>query len=229
MANLGGTYTSFRRERQTLRRCAGTATLHAMTSDVLAQLGVATGVAAASGLRLYGTVAALGLLHHLGALRLPGALDVLGHPAVIALAAALYVAEFIADKVPAFDSLWDALHTFIRIPAAAILGFALLSDVQEPWRTAAALLTGAVALSTHGLKASTRLAVNTSPEPFTNWGLSLSEDVAWVGILWLLVEHPWVALLLGLALLVFAGVVAGWIVRGLRRLTRRRAPAPGRA
>jgi hypothetical protein len=194
-----------------------------MTSDLLAQLGMATGVAAASGLRLYGTVAALGLLQHWGAVRLPASLAVLGHPGIIALASALYVAEFLADKVPAFDSLWDAAHTFIRVPAAAVLGFALLTDVQEPWRTAAALLTGAVALSAHGLKASTRLAVNTSPEPFTNWGLSLGEDVVWVGILWLLVEHPWVTLLLGLALLVFATIVARWIVRGVRRLLQRRA------
>jgi hypothetical protein len=194
-----------------------------MPADLLAQLGVATGVAAASGIRLYGTVAALGLLQQWGAVRLPAALEVLGHPAIIALASALYLAEFLADKVPAFDSLWDAVHTFIRVPAAAVLGFALLTDMQEPWRTGAALLSGAVALSAHGLKASTRLAVNASPEPFTNWGLSIGEDLAWVGILWLLVEHPWVSLLLGLGLLALAAVVAGWIVRGIRRLLRPRA------
>jgi hypothetical protein len=144
-------------------------------SDPLTELGVATGAAAASGLRLYGTVAALGLLHRFGVLDLPGSLQVLASPAIIALAGALYVAEFVADKVPAFDSMWDAVHTFIRIPAGAVLAFGLLGGVHEPWRTAAALLGGTVALSAHGLKASARLAANASPEPFTNWGLSFSE------------------------------------------------------
>lgn len=193
-----------------------------MGSDVLAQLGVATGAAAASGLRLYGTVAALGLLHRAGGLQLPPALEVLANPAIIALAAALYVAEFIADKVPAFDTVWDAVHTFIRIPAGAVLSFALLTDVQEPWRTGAALLGGAVALSAHGLKAGTRVAANASPEPFTNWGLSFSEDVFVIGLLWLIATHPLAALAVGLALLVVAAVAAGWILRAVRRLFRRR-------
>ena len=181
-----------------------------MGGDLLAQLGMATGTAAASGLRLYGTVAALGLLHHLGVLHLPPGLAVLGNPVIIGLAATLYVAEFIADKIPAFDTLWDAVHTFIRIPAGAVLAFALLSDVHEPWRTAAALLGGAVALSAHG----TRLMVNASPEPFTNWGLSFSEELLVVGVLWLVVAHP----LLALRLLVLGVVAAGWILRAWRRL-----------
>jgi hypothetical protein len=137
----------------------------ASTTDILTQLGVAGGAAAASGLRLYGTIAALGLLHHLGVLTLPGNLAVLGHPAIIGIAAALYVAEFVADKLPVVDSVWDAVHTFIRIPAGAVLAFAVLHDVQEPWRTGAALLGGAVALSASGLKTGARLAANTSPEP----------------------------------------------------------------
>lgn len=189
-----------------------------MGGDLLAQLGMATGTAAASGLRLYGTVAALGLLHHLGVLHLPPGLAVLGNPVIIGLAAALYVAEFIADKIPAFDTLWDAVHTFIRIPAGAVLAFALLSDVHEPWRTAAALLGGAVALSAHGLKASTRLMVNASPEPFTNWGLSFSEELLVVGVLWLVVAHPLLALAAALGLLVLGVVAAGWILRAWRRL-----------
>ena len=189
-----------------------------MGGDLLAQLGMATGTAAASGLRLYGTVAALGLLHHLGVLHRPPGLAVLGNPVIIGLAATLYVAEFIADKIPAFDTLWDAVHTFIRIPAGAVLAFALLSDVHEPWRTAAALLGGAVALSAHGLKASTRLMVNASPEPFTNWGLSFSEELLVVGVLWLVVAHPLLALAAALGLLVLGVVAAGWILRAWRRL-----------
>jgi hypothetical protein len=194
--------------------------------DPVTQLGVAAGAAAASGLRLYGTVAALGLLNHFGVLHLPSGLEVLANPIIIGLAVVLYVAEFIADKVPAFDSVWDVVHTFIRIPAGAVLSFALLTDVQEPWRTAAALVGGAVALSAHGLKASTRLAANASPEPFSNWGLSFSEDVFVAGLLWLLVAHPLVALAVGVAILVLGVVAAGWIVRALRRLFRgRTAPA----
>jgi hypothetical protein len=119
----------------------------------------------------------------------------------------------------------DAIHTFIRIPAGAVLAFGLLHDVQEPWRTAAALLGGAVALSAHGLKASARLTANASPEPLSNWGLSFSEELAVVGVLWLVVAHPLAALAVGLGLLVSALLAAGWIVRALRRLFRGR-PAP---
>ena len=196
-----------------------------MEPNLLAELGVASGAAAASGLRLYGTVAALGLLQHFGVLQLPGSLAVLGHPVIIGLAVTLYVAEFIADKVPVFDSIWDAIHTFIRIPAGAVLAFGLLHDVQEPWRTAAALLGGAVALSAHGLKASARLAANASPEPFSNWGLSFSEELAVVAVLWLAVAHPLAAVVVGIVLIVCAVLAAGWIIRALRRLFSR-TPAP---
>jgi len=196
-----------------------------MEPSLLAELGVASGAAAASGLRLYGTVAALGILQHLGVLQLPGSLAVLGHPAIIGLATTLYVAEFVADKVPVFDSVWDAIHTFIRIPAGAVLAFGLLHDVQEPWRTAAALVGGAVALSAHGLKASARLAANASPEPFSNWGLSFSEELAVVAVLWLAVAHPLAALAVGLALVACAILAAGWIARALGRFFRGR-PTP---
>jgi hypothetical protein len=196
-----------------------------MGTDLLPELGVASGAAAASGLRLYGTIAALGLLQHFGVLQLPGRLEVLGHPVIIGLAVILYVAEFVADKVPVFDSIWDAIHTFIRIPAGAVLAFGLLHDVQEPWRTAAALLGGAVALSAHGLKASARLAANASPEPISNWGLSFSEELAVVGVLWLAVAHPLAAVVVGIILLVCAVLAAGWIIRALRRLFGR-TPAP---
>jgi hypothetical protein len=189
--------------------------------DPLTELGVATGAAAASGLRLYGTVAALGLLNHFGVLPLPGSLAVLANPVVIGIACALYVAEFLADKIPALDSVWDAVHTFIRIPVGAVLAFGLLGDVQEPWRTAAALLGGAVALSAHGLKASARLAVNASPEPFTNWGLSFSEDALVVTLLWLVVAHPFGALVVALGLVVLAALAAAWIVGAMKRLFRR--------
>src|SRR4030095_263788 len=128
-------------------------------------LGLAAGVSVASGLRVYATIAVLGILDRLGVLQLPPGLEALSHPVIIAIAGVLYLAEFVADKVPAFDTVWDAIHTFVRIPAAAVLAFAMLGDVAEPWRTGAALLGGTVALSAHGLKAGTRLAANASPEP----------------------------------------------------------------
>ena len=185
--------------------------------DPLTELGVATGAAAASGLRLYGTVAALGLLHHFGVLALPGSLAVLANPVIIAIACALYAAEFVADKVPAFDSVWDAVHTFIRIPAGAVLASGLLAGVQEPWRTAAALLGGTVAFSAHGLKASARLAANASPEPFTNWILSFAEDIFVVGLGFVALKYPAVAALVVLVSVLLMAMFATWIVRAVRR------------
>ena len=190
------------------------------------ELGLAAGVATASGLRLYGTVAALGLLHRLGVLHLPGRLAVLAQLPILVLAAILYVVEFLADKVPLVDTVWDAVHTFIRIPAAAILGFAALSDVAEPWRTGAALLCGSIAFSAHGVKAGTRLALNTSPEPVTNWTASLAEDAFVAALLWLIVAHPAIALAVGLSCLAAGLLLASWIYRSVKRLFSRRPGVP---
>jgi hypothetical protein len=186
----------------------------------LSQIGFVAGTAVASGLRLYGTVAGLGFLHRIGALQLPGPLEVLAQTPVLVLATVLYVVEFIADKVPIVDTVWDAVHTFIRVPAAAVLGFAVLNDVAEPWRAVAALLSGTIALSTHGLKAGTRLALNTSPEPFTNWAASLSEDLLLGFLLFLVVKHPVIAIVAAAVTVVVALLLASWVVRSLRRLFR---------
>jgi hypothetical protein len=194
-----------------------------MTGIDLAPLGLAAGAAVASGIRVYATVAALGLLERLGVIHLPESLAVLAHPAVIALATILYVAEFVADKIPAFDSVWDAIHTFVRVPAAAVLAFAMLGEVAEPWRTGAALVCGSLALSAHGLKSGARLAVNTSPEPLSNWALSFGEEVAVAGLLWAAVTHPFLALAIAATVLLVAALAARWIVRALRRLGRRPA------
>ena len=192
-----------------------------MSPDLLAQLGLAAGGALASGLRVYGTVAVLGWLERLGVIHLPPGLAVLGETPIVALATLLYVAEFLADKVPAFDSVWDAIHTFVRVPAAAVLAFAALGELGEPWRVGAALLSGGVALSVHGIKSGARLAVNTSPEPFSNWGLSMGEDLSVIGVLWLALSHPMVALAIAGVLLVLGGLLFAWIVRALRSLLRR--------
>jgi hypothetical protein len=200
-----------------------------MNANDLAPLGLAAGAAVASGVRVYATVAALGLLERLGVIHLPLGLEVLGHPAVIALASVLYIAEFIADKIPAFDSVWDAVHTFVRVPAAAVLAFAVLGEVAEPWRTGAALVCGTLALSAHGLKSGARLAVNASPEPFSNWALSFGEEFAVAALLWAAVAHPWLALGIAAAVLLAGVLAVRWIIRVLRRLpgvrSRRRAEA----
>lgn len=198
-----------------------------MPAELLATLGLTAGVATASGLRLYGTVAALGVLHRMGALRLPGGLDALGELPIIILAAVLYVVEFVADKIPAFDSVWDSVHTFIRVPAAAVLAFAAFGPVDEPWRIGAALLCGTIALSSHAIKASSRLAINASPEPLSNWAASFSEEVLVFGLIWLAVTHPIAALVVALLVVVVAVLLASWIIRMMRRvLTRRRGVAP---
>lgn len=189
-----------------------------MSVEHLAALGLAAGGALTSGFRLYGTVAALGFLHRLGVLHLPPGAEVLARTPILALSTVLFVVEFLADKIPVVDTVWDAVHTFLRVPAGAILGFAALSDVAEPWRTAAALVCGTIALSAHGLKAGTRLALNASPEPLTNWAASLSEDALFAFLIWLIVFHPAVALAAGLAVLAAGVVLVSWIRRWLKEL-----------
>ncbi len=172
-------------------------------------------------------MAVLGLLGRAGALVLPGALTVLENPWVIGVAAALYLVEFLADKVPVVDSVWDVVHTFIRVPAASLLAWAATSSVPEEWRIVAALLCGGVALSTHGLKSSARVALNTSPEPVTNWIASLTEDGLTAFLIFLAVKHPLAAAAVAAAVVVLAIAAAAWIVRTLRRFARSRRTGPG--
>jgi uncharacterized membrane protein len=150
--------------------------------DWLKTLGVATGVAWLSGIRLYASVLTLGLLEHFGFASLPGELRVLGEWWVIGVAGLLFLVEFVADKIPAVDSAWDAVHTFIRVPAGAVLAAAAFGHFDNRVRLLAFLLGGGIALTSHGTKASVRLAVNASPEPFSNVALSVLEDVGSVGL-----------------------------------------------
>jgi len=153
-------------------------------------LSLALGAGFSSGLNLYATVATLGLLQRFGIVHLPATLQVLAHPWVICVAAGLYLIEFFADKIPYVDTIWDFVHTFIRPPAAALLAYAAAGGAGAEWRWGAALLAGGVALTSHGTKASARAAVNTSPEPFSNWTLSLGEDVLAVWLSWMATVHP---------------------------------------
>src|SRR5260370_15771296 len=135
-------------------------------------LGLALGAGFSSGLNLYATVATLGLLQRFGMLHLPAGLQILSHPWVLGISIALYLLEFLADKIPYFDTFWDAIHTFIRPPAAALLTFAAAGAAPPEWRCGAALLAGGGALTSHSTKARARAAVNASPEPISNWILS---------------------------------------------------------
>lgn len=185
-------------------------------------LGYILGTSFASGLNLYATVAAAGLLQRFGLVQLPQPLHVLSSPLVLGVAAALFVIEFVADKVPYVDSVWDAVHTFIRPPAAAFLSYSAFSgNVPEEWRIGAALLAGGVALTSHGAKATTRAAVNASPEPFSNWTLSALEDALAVFLAWLAAAHPMVTAGL-VAVLVVLALLVIWRFFGLfRRLVLR--------
>ena len=173
--------------------------------NVSQTLSLAIGAGFSSGLNLYATVATLGLLQRFGVLHLPASLQVLSHPWVLGIAISMYLLEFLADKIPYVDTLWDAIHTFIRPPAAAILAYAAANGAGAEWQWAAALLAGGVALTSHGTKASARAAVNASPEPFSNWALSFGEDILAVWLTWMAAAHP-VATTLIVAVLVTLSV-----------------------
>jgi len=167
----------------------------------LQAISLALGAGFSSGLNLYATVATLGLLERFHVVHLPEKLHVLSHPIVLGFAVALYILEFLADKVPYLDTVWDFFHTFIRPPAAAVLAFGVSAGLGAEWRWAAALLAGGIALTSHGAKASTRAAANTIPEPFSNWALSIGEDLLAVWLTWFTTAHPILAIVL-VALLV---------------------------
>jgi hypothetical protein len=173
----------------------------------LETLGFTLGTSFAAGLNLYATVATAGLLQYFGIIHLPPSLMVLAQPLVWGIALAIFVVEFVADKIPLVDSLWDTLHTFIRPPAAALLAYATVGDVPEPWKMSAALIAGGVALTSHGAKATTRVAANASPEPFSNWLLSAVEDVVAVGLSWMAATHPVITGLIVAVLLVICGLI----------------------
>ena len=183
----------------------------------LQTLGFALGTSFASGLNLYATVAAAGLFERFGVVQLPPTLHVLASPVIIGIALAMFVVEFIADKIPVVDSAWDAIHTFIRPPAAALIAYSSFGSVPDVWKVGAALLAGSVALTSHGAKASMRAAANTSPEPFSNWVLSTAEDVGAVGLSWLAATHP----LLTAAIVVVLVVIATFIIWKLFGFFRR--------
>jgi hypothetical protein len=164
--------------------------------NLLSTLAIAMGAGWVSGINLYAAVATLGLLGRFAHLKLPGELDALTHWWIIGLAIALYLIEFIADKVPYVDNIWDAIHTFIRVPAGAVLAATAFGDFDRGVQVAAFLLGGGLALSAHGTKAGARAAINLSPEPASNIVVSLAEDVIAVGSILLSIFAPVVLIIL---------------------------------
>lgn len=161
--------------------------------DPIQIIALSMGAAWASGINLYATVAMLGLMGSTGNIDLPPELAIVEDPLVIFVACAMYVVEFVVDKVPGVDTAWDTVHTFIRIPAGAALAAAAVGDISPAIEFAALLAGGTLAATTHATKAGTRLMINTSPEPFSNWMASIAEDIAAIGAVWLALYHPWIA------------------------------------
>lgn len=186
--------------------------------DIPQLIALAAVLGFASGLRLYAVLLIVGLVGYAGWVDLPTGLSILQHPIVLVAAGLMFLIEFVADKIPGVDSVWDGIQTFIRIPAGAALAAGVFGGLDSAaWTTAAAILGGTLAATSHLTKSGTRAAANTSPEPFSNVALSLAEDVAVGGLLWLVMTYPWVAAGI-VAVLV---LIALWLLPKLVRFIRR--------
>jgi len=186
--------------------------------DIVAPIAMAAGLGWASGIRLYAVLFFIGVLGYFGIVQLPADLTVLSHPAVMATTGALFAFEFGADKIPGFDSIWDSFQTFVRIPGGALLAAAAVADHSSALALAAGLLGGTFAAGAHLTKAGSRVLINTSPEPFSNWAASFAEDTLAAGIVWFAFMHPLVLVLM-LVLILLATI---WLLpklwRGMRRV-----------
>jgi hypothetical protein len=187
------------------------------TFDTWQLIALASALGWASGIRLYAVLFIVGGLGYLGVVELPGALSALAHPWVLAASGFMFGVEFFADKVPGVDTLWDVVHTFIRIPAGAALAASVFGDSSAASTLAAAILGGSLAAGSHFTKAGTRALINTSPEPFSNWAASFGEDLAVGTLLWLAFTHP-VAALIVLTMLVLLMI---WLIPKVWRFIRK--------
>ena len=186
--------------------------------DIVTPIAMAAGLGWASGLRLYAVLFLLGALQFFGMVTLPPDLQLVAHPAVMAVSGVMFLIEFGADKIPGFDSVWDTFQTFIRIPGGALLAAAAVADHSTALALAAALLGGTMAAGAHFTKAGSRVLLNASPEPFSNWAASFTEDALAAGTVWFAFKYP-LALLVILVLLI---VLMVWLLpklwRGVRRV-----------
>ncbi|WJW75138.1 DUF4126 domain-containing protein [Thiohalobacter sp. IOR34] len=181
--------------------------------QIVQTIALSMGVAWASGINLYAAIFMLGYMGMTGHIDLPPDLQVLSDPLVLFAAGFMYCVEFFADKTPGVDTAWDGIHSFIRIPAGAMLAAGAIGDVSQAAEIAAALLGGSLAAGSHLTKAGSRVLINTSPEPFSNWTASITEDLMVIGGLWTALNHPW--LFLGLLLLFIALMI--WLLPKLWR------------
>ena len=193
--------------------------------DLITTLGRTLGFTFAAGVNLYATVAILGLAAKFGWVTLPAQFQAFNNDVVIGAAILMYLVEFFADKIPYVDSLWDFIHTAIRPVGGALIAVTTLGHASPTTQALVALLGGAVAASSHLTKTSTRAAANVSPEPFSNWFLSLGEDAFVVGLGYLALRHPLVALIVACVLLALIAVFATVIIRSVRRWFHRRRAA----
>ncbi len=184
-------------------------------------IALTMGAAWASGINLYATVAVLGLAGTSGYVDLPPTLEVVQDPLVIIAAGFMYCVEFFADKTPGVDSGWDALHTFIRIPAGAMLAAGAVGDVSPAVAVAAGLVGGTITAATHATKAGGRVLINTSPEPFSNWGASVLEDLAVFAGLWTALSHPGLFLVAFVIFLLLLAWLLPKILRGIAHIARK--------
>ena len=194
--------------------------------DLLTTLGRTMGFSFAAGLNLYATVAIIGLASRFDWVSLPPQFKIFDNDIVIAAALVMYVIEFIADKIPWVDSMWDAAHTVIRPLGGALIAVATIGQASPTVEGLAALLGGTLAAGTHFSKAGTRAVANASPEPFTNWILSISEDIFVVGLGFLALKHPAAAAVVVLGCVVMILMCAAWIIRAVRRRWSNSLPAP---
>lgn len=181
--------------------------------DITQTIALTMGVAWASGINLYAAILVLGYLGTTGNIDLPPGLEILTDPLVMLAAGAMYCVEFFTDKIPGVDTGWDGLSTFIRIPAGAVLAAGAIGDVGQGAQLAAAIAGGTLAAGSHVTKAGTRVLINTSPEPFTNWFASVGEDVAVIAGLWTALHHP----VLFIVLLVLFILLMIWLLPKLWR------------
>lgn len=190
-------------------------------NEIATLIAMTLGVSWASGINLYAAMLALGLAGATGHAVLPEELQILQSPLVIAAAGLMYCVEFFADKIPGVDSGWDALHTFIRIPAGALLASGMMGDMGQGAQLAAMLVGGSIAAGTHATKAGSRALINTSPEPFSNWTASIGEDVAVFAGVWAMLNHPWFFIGFLVLFILFMIWILPKIWRGIRLVWRK--------
>ena len=196
--------------------------------DTTHLLAVAAALGWASGLRFYAVVFVTGLAGYLGWVNLPAGLQALQTPLVLGASGFMLLVEFLADKIPALDSLWDIVHTVVRVPGGAMLAAAVFGVDNGTMAVVAGLLGGTLAAVSHTAKSTTRTAANTSPEPFSNFGLSVAEDVTTAGLLWLVLTYPLVALALVIALVLLAAWLLPKLIRFVVRVLKKVLGAPPR-